>query len=368
MPRQGLHAMLPLPTHDEAARENYVLAFRDAVDNTIPAAHRLVYEKRAAGTFTREHGHAPRNRQEIRRAMDRDSYGQMASSLRRLTQEVLWDTVSDSIERELPELVERARQARRRATCGSLELNPGTVIPRYVGAIDIHAMPGNYDEERMADDVFAGALYDRGVFLRNGGARGVYNERVGTQLADWLRTHHPGFKPRRLLDMGCAVGGTSVGLAAALPEIEVHAIELAAPMLRYAHARAESLGQRVHFAQRNAESTGWPDGHFDIVCSFALLHETSTTACRNILHESYRLLAPDGLMLHCDNPAWNRIDPVEAAYRDWGTHFNAEPFMGKFGDLDGDALMEEAGFQRDRLFEVWFPGAKVPASRFAARK
>ncbi len=368
MLRQGFHAMLPAATHDESAREGYVLAFRDAVDNRIPAAYRLVYEQRAAPAFARAHGHAPRHRQDIRRAMDRDPYGQMASSLRRLTQEVLWDTVSDSIERELPTLVEQARQLRRRPRWGSLELNEGTAIPRYVGAIDMHAMPGNYDEERMEDDVFAGALYDRGVYLRNGGMRGAYNERVGTQLGEWLHQHHPDFRPRRILEMGCAVGGTSVGLAAALPDAEVHAIEVAAPMLRYAHARAESLGQRVHFAQRNAEATGWPDGHFDVVCSFALMHETSTTACRNILRESCRLLAPGGLMLHCDNPAWNRLDPIEAAYRDWGTHFNGEPFMGKFGDLDQDALLRDVGFRPEQIFEVWLPGAKVPSSRFAARK
>lgn len=367
MPQQGFHSMLPTPTHDEAARENYSVTFRNLVMNAIPEGERLAYEHRAVPAFVKEHGRRPKTRQEARKIMERDSYGQMSSALRRISQEVLWDTVSDSIERDLPELVERARDTRRRRTRGSLELNPGIEIPRYIGAVDIHAMPGNYDEERTQDDVFAGALYDRGVFLRYGGARGPYNERIGTQIAEWLRANHPNLKPRRILEIGCAVGGTAVGLAAAMPEAEVYAIELGAPMLRYAHARAESIGVPVHFAQRNGEHTGWPDAHFDVIYSFALMHETSTTACRNILKESHRLLAPGGVMIHLDLPAWKHLDPLDAARMDWDTHYNAEPFMGKLGDLD-DSVMLKAGFRPDQIFEMRFPGAQLPTARFAARK
>lgn len=368
MAQQGFHSMLPTPTHDEAARENYSVTFRNIVMNAIPDGERLVYERRAAPSFEKMHGRRPNTRHEARKLMERDPYGQMSSALRRISQEVLWDTVSDSIERDLPDLVARARKTRASRTRGSLELNPGTEIPRYVGAVDIHAMPGNYDEERTEDDVFAGALYDRGVFLRYGGARGPYNERIGTQIADWIRASYPGFKPRRILEMGCAVGGTAVGLAAAMPEAEVYAIELGAPMLRYAHARAESIGTPVHFAQRNAEHTGWADGYFDVIYSFALMHETSTTACQNIVKESHRLLAPGGLMLHLDIPAWKHLDPLDAARMDWDTHYNAEPFIGKLGDLDTDVVLQKAGFRKDQFIEVMLPGAHYPSSRFAARK
>src|SRR5205807_7337786 len=76
----------------------------------------------------------------------------------------------------------------------------------------------------------------------------------------------------------------------AYPEAEVHAIDVAAPMLRYAHARAEALGRRVHFSQQNAESTNFRDESFDLIVSHILLHETSAKAVRNIVRECHRLL------------------------------------------------------------------------------
>ena len=76
----------------------------------------------------------------------------------------------------------------------------------------------------------------------------------------------------------------------AYPEAEVYGIDVAAPMLRYAHARAEALGRRVHFSQQNAESTNFRDESFDLIVSHILLHETSAKAVRNIMRECHRLL------------------------------------------------------------------------------
>ena len=63
----------------------------------------------------------------------------------------------------------------------------------------------------------------------------------------------------------------------------VHAIDVAAPVLRYAFARAESLEKPIHFSQQNAESTNFSDGYFDLVVSHLMMHETSSKAIRNIL-------------------------------------------------------------------------------------
>src|SRR3546814_10759893 len=72
----------------------------------------------------------------------------------------------------------------------------------------------------------------------------------------------------------------------AYPEAEVHAIDLSAPSLRFAHARAESLGKAVHFRQANAEHAPYGDGSFDLVVSHILLHELSCGALRSEEHTS----------------------------------------------------------------------------------
>src|SRR3546814_5941828 len=85
--------------------------------------------------------------------------------------------------------------------------------------------------------------------------------------------------------MGCTVGMSKIPYVDAYPEAEVHAIDLSAPSLRFAHARAESLGKAVHFRQANAEHAPYGDGSFDLVVSHILLHELSCGALDRVLAE-----------------------------------------------------------------------------------
>src|SRR3546814_18173281 len=68
----------------------------------------------------------------------------------------------------------------------------------------------------------------------------------------WRRAYRPGWEHRNILDMGFAAGGASTVYPAHFPNAEVHAVDLGASMLRYAQARAESIGVPVHFHQRDA--------------------------------------------------------------------------------------------------------------------
>lgn len=64
-------------------------------------------------------------------------------------------------------------------------------MPRYLTAVDIHLMPGNYDGERVEDDISAGALYDRGVLIPALGMRGAYGEDYGASFGDFVRARFP---------------------------------------------------------------------------------------------------------------------------------------------------------------------------------
>ena len=349
---QSPHAMLPVTNHDEAARQLFTTALRHEVTVNMFAGNRQVFERRVEPAFEKEQGRKPKNRHEVRRALERDPYIQYSSALRLLYQEILWDSVGDSIDRQLPQLVDRSKKIARGKTKGSLKLDPSVTVPRYLNAVDIHMMPGNYDREWMEDDVFAGAIYDRGVYLRSIGNRGTYGEDYGTSFAAHVRQAWPGLKVRRVLEMGCAAGGSAVGLAQGFPGAEVHGIDVAAPMLRYAHARAESLGVPVHFSQQNAEATNFPDGHFDAIFGFALLHETSSTALPKILKEVHRLLSPGGVALFREQLAYSRVSLFQAAETDWDTYNNAEPFYGRLFDMDRSKIFVDAGFKAENVLDV----------------
>ena len=349
---QAPHAMLPVANHDEAARQMFTTALRHEVTVTMAAGNRQVFDRRVEPAFEKTAGRKPKTRHEVRRALEQDPYIQYSSALRLLYQEILWDSVSDSIERQLPQLVDTSKKLARGKTKGSLRLNPSVTVPRYLNAVDIHMMPGNYERERVADDVFAGALYDRGVYLRSIGNRGQYGEDYGTSFASYVREAYPGLKVRRVLEMGCAAGGSAVGLAQGFPQAEVHAIDVAAPMLRYAHARAESIGAAVHFSQANAEATNFPDGSFDVITGFALLHETSGTALPKILKEIHRLLSPGGLALFREQAAFSTVSLFQAAETDWDTYNNAEPFFGRFFEIDRVRAFSAAGFKPENVLDV----------------
>ena len=296
------HALLPTPQHDEQARQDFVSAFRGHLSGRVMPGNYQLFERRVAPRFAAEHGRTPADEQEIREWMTREPYYQFWSALQRRSQELLWESVIDPTEREWSTLVTRARSAKGTKTRqrGSLRLDPSLAVPRYHAAADIHLQPGGYHTDFTADDVAAGAIYDKGINLYMGGALGSENDLMGNTLLAYLRERHPSHQPKRILDLGCAIGNSTVVWARGFPKAEVHGIDVGAPVLRYAHARAQALGVGVHFSQQNAEHTDFADESFDLVISHIVLHETSKSALIRILAECRRLLKPGGLMLHLE--------------------------------------------------------------------
>jgi ubiquinone/menaquinone biosynthesis C-methylase UbiE len=175
-----------------------------------------------------------------------------------------------------------------------------------------------------------------------------------------VRARFPDFKPKKILDIGCTVGGSSVALAQQFPDAEVFAIDVGAPVLRYAHARAEHMGARVHFSQQNGEHTDFADGSFDLVCSAAMMHETAHRATLNIIKESRRLVRPGGLMIHSEIQSFKKDDPWIDFTRDWDSLNNNEPFWGTVLDMDLPAEARKQGWANDKVWsEIGFGPAEA---------
>jgi ubiquinone/menaquinone biosynthesis C-methylase UbiE len=356
------HPILPKASHDERARQEFTKSFKQFVQQGLLPGLQLVYAGRAARAFEKANGHAPRDRHDIRKAMTRDFYFQHYAAANRIAQELLWESVLDSIDRQLPEMIERAKQLSS-ATPAKLETDPDFPTPRYVTAIDIHCMPGGYAGEVSPDDVSVGALYDRGVYLYAMGYMGPYNDDMGRSVCNYVKRRLPDFRPERILDMGCTVGHSTVPYKEAFPDAEVIGIDVAGPCVRYAHARAAGMGQEVSFLQRNAEDTGFESESFDLVVSHILLHETSGQAMPRIFRECYRLLKPGGYMIHADLPPFDKMGPFAQFILDNETYYNNEPFWGAMREMDQIRLAEDAGFKRE---DVKFDTAPMAVMEFAA--
>lgn len=347
MEAQREHAVLPRPNADERGREGFLAAMRRHLIADLYNGNAVAYRKRQLPAFERTHGRAPASYLEVSSVMERDPYYRAFSLLNRATQELLWDSVGESVERQLPALRQAAKAVP--ACGGSLTLDPGFELPAYARKVDIHVMPGSFHTELGSDDVFAGALYDRGVYVYAYGELGRDNDALGHCTVEAVRSRFPDLRPRRILDLGCSAGMSTHPLHTAWPDAEIHAIDIAAPMLRYAHARSEAMGVPVHYAQMDAGHTSYPDGHFDLVLSNLLLHEIPQKLTRQILVEAHRLLAPGGVTIHNDMAGWPD-DPFEQFMAEWNSHHNNEPFERGSGTIDWEVACVAAGFAAETVF------------------
>jgi 2-polyprenyl-3-methyl-5-hydroxy-6-metoxy-1,4-benzoquinol methylase len=347
MDPQNRHALLSRPTTDELGRESFLASMRQFLVTELYSGNEVAYRQRQVPEFTARHGRPPQTYREVKSVMDGDPYFRAFSLLNRATQELLWDTVGESIERQIPTLREAA--AAIPPAGGSLVLAPDMELPDYYTKVDVHVMPGSFHKEIAEDDVYAGAVYDRGVYLYAYGGLGPDNAGLGQATLGCVERRFPDLKPLRILDMGCGCGMSTLPFAAAYPAAEITAVDLAAPMLRYGHGRAESLGVPIHFRQASAADTGLEPDSFDLIVSTIMLHEMPQKTSRQVIAECHRLLKPGGVMVHNDLVGWP-TDPFQEFMAEWNVHHNNEVFERGSGTLDFRAACADAGFPADTVF------------------
>lgn len=345
---QTRHDLLVAGDHDELMRQHFSQSLKRFTQNTLLPGLTPVFEGRASKAFEKEHGHKPQDRRDIRKAMVVDPYFQAYASANRIAQEMIWDSVRKPLSRSQTEVNERAKSLSS-SVAADLRLPDDFEVPRYVTAIDIHCMPGGYATEMTSGDVAMGALYDRGVFLYSMGMMGPDNDDMGRSVCNYLKRNLTDFTPQNVLDLGCTVGHSTLPYKMAFPDAKVTGIDVAGPCVRYAHARAASMGVDVNFVQQNAEATEYDAGSFDLVVSHILLHETSGKAMPEIFKECFRLLKPGGYMIHADLPPFEKMGPFMQFIIDNETYYNNEPFWGAMREMDQVQLAINAGFEPDQV-------------------
>ena len=344
------HGIYPDISHDERARFNFEACLYKTIAKEISPGNALTYEKRVLPAFVKDHERPPTDRHEVRRAMNNDSIHNFWGGLRRNTMEMRQVNGQFVILRQLEKLAERALKYNKNSP--NLSLNPTIETPPYVAEIDHHCMPGSYHRELCEGDVSPAANYDAGFFVTTGGSIGGLCDGAGEAIAGWLGEFDTDFKPKRILDIGCALGNSLVPIANTFPEADITAIDVSAPMLRYGHARAASLGiTNINFVQMSGEDlSAFESGEFDLVMSSIFLHELSAKSLPRILREGTRVLKPGGIMLHLEQPQYSDDMPIfEQFIRDWDCYNNNEPFWSAMHEIDLVELMVELGFNRSSI-------------------
>ena len=224
---------------------------------------------------------------------------------------------------------------------GAWSWTPSVETPRYYRNIEIHTQPGNYHAE------FAGILYHWMIspFLvgRDDGDEMGWNLARAVPRGDY----------RRILDLGCGVGKSTFPYCELYPEAEVVGLDYAAldAQVRPQAGRSRA-GSRVHFAQRLAEDTGYPDGSFDVVSAVWLFHELPGKVRAQVVREAHRLLRPGGVFAIMESPPFKVLQeeysPLSAFLLDSTGRRMEDPFLPGFLAEDRVRMFEEGGFSEVR--------------------
>lgn len=350
--RVGRHGASPDVSHDETARFNFLTNLNVFLGQRVFPGTKLAYEKRVLPKQVQDRQREFASQREIRQAMRAEPIYQSWAALRRTTMEMRQQAGRHIVLRQLDQL--NARIQKHNAGKNTLQLDASVKIPRYIAEVDNHWMPGSYYTEVTPGDAGAGASYDAGVFVTTAGSMSAYGDGGGRSIVNFVKERFPKFQPKRILDLGAGIGVNTLPIAAAFPDAEIIAVDVAAPVLRYGHARAQSMGYtNVQFVQADADNLRFAPGSFDWVQTTMVLHETCEQTVRTIFRRAHELLTPGGLMLHVEQPNFAPDTPLWDRFtRDWDSWYNNEPFWAKFHTMDVFELMTTAGFVRNAQFEA----------------
>jgi SAM-dependent methyltransferase len=346
-------------THDDTARARFLIALKKRVNLEMGARVRRTFEQTIAPALSRKLGHAlsdtsKDDRKAAIAALEQTHIYKAWAALTYISQGMMWDIVDGVLDHDLPRL-QKAYDfySTNPNRLGSLRLNPKLKIPKNIGQTEIHRQPGGFCFEAHDRDITAGARYNGGglMYSFGKGRKAQAGKSGGDWVLEQIAARYPDFKPTRILEVGCGTGRNTPSYAKAHPAAEVHAIDVAPGLLRWAHAYAESEGVPVHFAQMDATALEFPDQSFDLVVSHILGHETTQRGLPKWIGEAWRVLKPGGVMFHLDvttQPGYLKL--ADQAMNDWQVRFNGEPFWMGFADADFKGIMRALGIPDDAMF------------------
>jgi SAM-dependent methyltransferase len=332
-----LGTMTPASGVDDASYLDFVEGVRAFNLGQVQPVLAARYQT-AAAVFAAQHGRSPASLADAHAILDRLPVYRARNRLWRSGQEMMWRGIVETYRKREAELLAELDAADRRGP-GSVEWDPDFRYPEYFDAYDAHIQPGSYHR-----DPLAGYIYHYGTKIFSTGS----NNRDDNQRSQVQRSPAPADGVvRRILDLGCSIGQSATAWQERFPDAEVWAIDIAAPMVRYAHKRAVELGLPVHFRQMLAERLEFPDGAFDIVHAYILFHELPVPIIRRTLREAARVLRAGGVFVIWDfgRRYYKDGSPFQEAMLEFVTFDNGEPFAQDFCHLDFPAEIRAAGFR-----------------------
>ncbi len=175
----------------------------------------------------------------------------------------------------------------------------------------------------------------------------VSPNRIGSLYAQRAQalTALPGeFAPERILELGTGSGTYTAAIAARFPQSRITGCDVSVRNLEQARRAANETGCAWDLRLAAAEQTGFPDGTFDLVTSYALLHELPRSATLGVLAEAHRVMAPGGWLHLVDVQPYAAVDRLTAWRQEEDAAQGCDPYWRDYATADLAAMAEAAGF------------------------
>ena len=217
----------------------------------------------------------------------------------------------------------------------TIEANPDMNVPDYWDGVDFHRTTGGWTREHQG---FIHGELIHPLYVGKNFPGGIFKQRydVLAELPD---------KPfNRIVEFGTSSGHFTLQLAKRFPDAELTGVEISLPMLEQAQRFANERGLKWRLVQAAAEDSGLPDGAYDLVSSYILLHELPARITRKVFAEACRLLAPGGYVFMSDVRPFRDLSKLEEWRSVDGARRGGEPYWCEAAALDLVEVATEAGF------------------------
>ncbi len=198
------------------------------------------------------------------------------------------------------------------------------IYPHYYSSKNFHGIEGGYLNSVAAvtyDPVTAFASPPNETWIRQ-------------QLISAIEQN-----PRRILDLGCGTGSTTLMLKQAFGEAVVMGLDLSPHMLVVADYKAQQAGLNIQWLHGLAENTGLEEASFDLVTACFLLHEMPPKISQLILQECFRLIKPGGQVIILDG------NQKRLRHANWLIKIFQEPYSKVYAAGSVDDWMRAAQFE-----------------------
>jgi 2-polyprenyl-3-methyl-5-hydroxy-6-metoxy-1,4-benzoquinol methylase len=317
---RGHIGVLPrTPRLEDESYLQFMESFRNlAIRGVFPPIMALAEQAEAAG-----------------RSPDESPYVRAWKRMMRSQQQQTWQKLQESYHADQARW-EAELDAAEQARPGRLHYDPGFITPKYA-SLDIHLQPGGY-----VGDPLAGYVFHHGtkVFYQGDNDQ----DELHRMVVDHVRAPDDG-RVLKVLDLGCSIGQCTTALKQRFPDAEVTGLDVALPLVRYAHKRATDLGVDVHFMQGLAEDVKLPSGQYDVILAYILFHEVPERLFTQILSEVHRLLRPGGTFTVVDAPNDTHLPAGNRLWLRFDARYNCEPYSPAFVASDFPRLIEQSGLR-----------------------